>query len=175
MRWSGRPRTMCAWYGSLEEGMRIEMSRKLIGVCCLLAAVGCTSTTSTGHAERSAGGRAFWSFMIPGVGQFTNGDYAKGALMMGLNMVNNSSFASIEDPDEAASRYNSYLALSLLIGGVSAADAHSTATELNRTQPLSGYRYRGAHGEATPGDAAPMTVMLDPVTRTAMASYCYRS
>jgi hypothetical protein len=157
-----------AWYDSLEERIEEKMIRNLAVVCCLLG-VGCTTVNSNGHVERNAGGRAFWSLVIPGVGQFTNGEYGKGALMMGLNVLNNASYSSISDPDEAAARYDSFMAVSLLIGGWSAADAYKVATDLNRTSPI-----QRTYGQSIPTEPTPLTVALDPFTQTALAQYCYR-
>jgi hypothetical protein len=132
--------------------------------------MGCTTVGSDGRMQRSAGGRAFWSLVIPGVGQFTNGEAAKGALMMALNVANNLSLDDDATDDEEAT----WLAISLGIGAWSAVDAYVVADRLNREEPL-GYSSSRRYGGYTPQThEPPLTIMLDPVGRRVGAALCCR-
>ncbi|MHC4247915.1 MAG: hypothetical protein ACYS9X_02180 [Planctomycetota bacterium] len=136
-------------------------------ICCM---VGCTTVGSDGRMQRSAGGRAFWSLMIPGVGQFTTGETAKGALMMALNVANNLSLDDDATDDEAATA----LAISLGIGVWSGIDAYVVADRLNREEPL-GYSRSRRYGEnVAPAREPPLTIVLDPIGRRVGAALCCR-
>lgn len=106
------------------------------------------------------GGRAVWSFVIPGVGQFMNDEAGKGALMLGLNVLTNASYMNAEPEDASV-----YILLSLGISTWSAVDAYTVAeqkglTDLDRDAP-SLARVRCSE-RATP--PVVFTTVLDPLT-----------
>ena len=121
---------------------------------------------------RDAGSRSFWSLIVPGVGQFMNGQAAKGALMMAINVGTNVATMNAETPEDATP----YFTVNLANGIWSAVDAYNVANELNRTAPL-GVPYRMTDaGVARDGacELAPLLVVLDPFSRTAGAFVQYR-
>jgi hypothetical protein len=113
---------------------------------------------------RDPTGNAFWSLVIPGVGQFMNDDWGKGVLMMSLNVLNNARLS----PDSTTEELNSWVLVGAAIGVWSAVDAYQVASELNATRPL------GTMPAARAQARTPMVVLLDPVNECATASFEWR-
>lgn len=137
-----------------------------------LALAGCTTVGAGGQMQRDATGRAIWSFLIPGVGQFMNREVGKGALMMGINVANNVYLQSSETREEFHQRRPTAVTIGLAVGVWSAADAHGVAQRLNMEQPL-GRMNRSTRAPSEPS-SAPVTVCLDLLNKRLLAGASYR-
>ena len=144
----------------------------------LVASLGCVTVGRDGQLERSAAGNAVASLLIPGLGQFMNGQPGKGALMMAINIGNNVLWANRTDFGGTGYVSESERMRFLVIGaGVmvwSGADAARVARHLNETNPLpGGGGARGVQGVAPEYDP-PFVVAFDPLGKRISASLCLR-
>jgi hypothetical protein len=134
-----------------------------------VALAGCSSVGPGGQMQRDATGNAIWSLIIPGVGQFMNGEAGKGALMMSVNVANNLYLRSSEDIDEYNERLTTCLPVGIAVSVWSCADAYASANRLNQGPRRTYHSRAPAETEATP-----ITVCLDPFSRQVVASFCCR-
>jgi hypothetical protein len=125
---------------------------------------GCVTLGPDGRLMRDPTGNAVCSLIIPGVGQFMNQDWGKGALMMALNVLNNSRAATVETDAEI----RSWVTIGAAISIWSAVDAHQMAVQLNVTRPLGAPHYGSS--PARP----PVAVVLDPANERATATLEWR-
>jgi hypothetical protein len=139
---------------------------KIVALVAALALAGCTSIGPGGQMQRDATGNALWSFLIPGAGQFMNGETGKGALMLGLNVLSVGGALRSETLEEA----QTWLTVGLVVEIWSTADAYSSANRLNRERPLGIYR---SQAPAEP-KGTPITVCLDLVNKRLLTSVSYR-
>jgi hypothetical protein len=168
------------------------MKRALLSAVLLTAAAGCLHVAPDGRLERWAAGRTVWSVVIPGTGQFMNGEYGKGALMLGLSLANNIGTGTWEEDaeggrefvwasDEARARYAIFL---VGLGTWSGMDAYKVTMMQNETAPV---RLGAASAEAgpasdfdEPGRASPAdgktppVLVLDPLGGKLSATLCYQ-
>lgn len=115
----------------------------------------------------SPGGACAWSIFIPGVGQFANEEYGKGALMMGLIMGNNLVLAQrMLDGTLTEGQLLIQDTVGLGVNIWSAVDAYKVAKDKGLT--LEGTDDLDMVAQADP---APVQVVLDPIGRRASLSY----
>ena len=147
--------------------------KKILVALLLVGAVGCRGLNTEGQLERNAGGRAFWSFLLPGVGQVMNEEGGKAVLLLSLELLNVATYYQEEEPDRNDERLASVMTALRLW---SATDAYDVATKLNETKPVGG-RFIP---EATSLDRerrlepSPLVFVLDPIGRQASALFQYR-
>jgi hypothetical protein len=155
--------------------------RRFIVAAVLSCLIGCTSYDSYGRPTRGATGRAVWSLIIPGVGQFMNEQPLKGLLMLGINVGTNVGYRNaLEEGDRQQA--GTFVLVNLANGIWSCADAYSVANYLNRTQPLmadgdlyepyaldEGHSLVSDAGASDGAESPPLIVVLDPFTSSASA------
>jgi len=141
--------------------------RKLLVLLVLLATVGCRQLTANG-LERNPGGRAFWSFLIPGVGQVQNEDGGKATLLLALEIMNYATYYQQEEEDRSDERLYAVMGVLRLW---SASDAYSRAQQLNELKPF-GPIYPGADLRET--EPTPLQIVLDPLGKRVAATLTCR-
>jgi hypothetical protein len=143
--------------------------KKTIVLIVLLVAVGCKRFDPVNGLERHAGGRAFWSFLLPGLGQVQNEEGGKATMLIALEMLN---YATYYQQDEADRSNERLLAVMGVLRLWAASDAFDTAQKLNQTKPFSIMYVPGAGAYQPP--PAPLQVMLDPISKRVAATLTYR-
>ncbi len=157
-------------YSGMKGGGKVKV--RILAVAAVLALAGCTTVGPGGQVQRAAGAHALWSFLIPGVGQFMNGEVGKGALMMGVNVANNVYLmTSVPETLEEAQQIAAIsLVVSLGVSVWSAGDAYSSTNRFNQTLGSRTYRSRApAEPETTP-----LTVCLDLINKRLLMGVDYR-
>ena len=149
--------------------------RKAIVLLALLCTGGCRLLSADGRLERYAGGRAFWSFLIPGVGQVQNEDGGKATLLVALELANYATYYQQEEEDRSDERLFSVMGILRLW---SASDAYGTARQLNETMPFGSPRTGGMGAldgrTARAPEPTPLQIVLDPITERVGALLTYR-
>jgi len=143
--------------------------KKMLVVVVLLASVGCKRLSANG-LERYSGGRAFWSFLIPGVGQVMNEDSGKATLILALEILNYATYYQQDELDRSDERLYSVMGVLRLWG---ASDAYSTAEELNKTKPFGIMPIYPGAGACEP-EPTPLQIVLDPLGRRIAATLTCR-
>jgi len=142
--------------------------KKALVLVVLLSAVGCKRFSVNG-LERFAGGRAFWSFLLPGAGQVANEDGGKATLLLALEVLNYATYYQQDEADRSSERLYSVMGVLRIW---SASDAFTRAQELNQTKPFN-IQYGPGAGAYEPAPA-PLQVMLDPIGKRVAATLTCR-
>ncbi|MHC5056983.1 MAG: hypothetical protein ACYTKD_20075 [Planctomycetota bacterium] len=143
--------------------------KKLLVLLVLLATVGCKRLSVNG-LERNPGGRAFWSFLIPGVGQVQNEDGGKATLLLALEILNYATYYQQEEEDRSDERLYSVMGVLRLWG---ASDAYSRAQQLNETKPFGIMPIYPAADVREP-EPTPLQIVLDPLGKRVAATLTCR-
>ena len=138
--------------------------KKTLVLVVLLASVGC-KRFSTDGLERYSGGRAFWSFLIPGVGQVMNEDGGKATLLVALELLNYATYYQQEEEDRSDERLYAVMGVLRLW---SASDAYDTSEQLNETKPF-GIQFVPGAGARQP-EPTPLQIVLDPFGKRVAAT-----
>ena len=147
--------------------------KRILVALLLVGLVGCTHLNSEGNLERHAGGRAFWSFLLPGVGQVMNEEGGKAVLLLSLELANLATYYQEDEGERNDERLFSVMGALRLW---SVTDAYDVATKLNETKPF-GVRFvpQAAFLDTEPEpDPTPLVFVLDPVGGSASAVFCHR-
>jgi hypothetical protein len=142
--------------------------KKTLVVVVLLASVGC-KRFSTDGLERYSGGRAFWSFLIPGVGQVMNEDGGKATLLIALELMNYATYYQQEEEERSDERLYAVMGVLRLWA---ASDAYSTSDDLNQTKPF-GIQFVPGVGACEP-EPTPLQIVLDPFGKRIAATLTCR-
>ena len=147
--------------------------KKIFVALVVLGAVGCRRFNSEGQLERYSGGRAFWSFLVPGIGQVQNGEGGKATMLISLELLNLATYFQKEGEEKNDERLYSVMGV-LRLWSVS--DAYCTAQSLNKTDPFEiKFMPRGTSLDRTPEvDSPPLVFVLDPIGRRASAMFQHR-
>jgi len=142
--------------------------KKILILFVLLAAVGCKRFSVDG-LERHAGGRAFWSFLIPGLGQIQNEDAGKATMLIALEMLNYATYYQQDVADRSDERLYAVMGVLRLW---SASDAYNAAQQLNETKPFNIQFVPDAGAYQPP--PTPLQIVLDPLGRRVAATLTCR-
>ena len=142
--------------------------KKTLILLVLLAAVGCKRFSVNG-LERHAGGRAFWSFLLPGVGQVGNEEGGKATMLIALEMLNYATYFQQDEADRSDERLYAVMGVLRLW---SASDAYTVARQLNETKPFGIQFVPG--GTSYEPEPTPLQIVLDPLGKRIAATLTCR-
>jgi len=143
--------------------------KKILILLVLLSAVGCKRFHATRGLERFAGGRAFWSFLIPGVGQVANEDGGTATLLLALEVLNYATYYNQDEADRSDERLHAVMGV---LRVWAASDAYNRAQELNEIKPFDTHFGAGACAPAP--EPTPLQIMLDPIGKRVAATLTCR-
>ena len=142
--------------------------KKMLVLLVLLSAVGCKRFSVNG-LERFAGGRAFWSFLLPGVGQVGNEEGGKATMLLALEMLNYATYYQQDEEDRSEERLYAVMGVLRLWA---ASDAYTVARQLNETKPFNIQFAPGAMSYEP--EPIPLQIVLDPIGKRVAATLTCR-
>ena len=149
--------------------------KKILVVLALVALTGCRRLNMNGQLERYAGGRALWSFMIPGVGQVQNEEGGKATMLFALDLLNLATYYQDEPADRNDERLFAVMGVIHLWAET---DAFNRAKELNRTRPCGMQFTPGVSSfepsPLPPPQPTPLQLVLDPIGKRVAATLTCR-